>query len=137
MRASFIQYREDLDNDGGWAEETTVAAPQPSASFLRNDFDILASVGPVVLSSFVEASEVSVIDAGAVYVFTEAADVWTASPTLTADNLSGNDDFGQSVDISGNWLISGAPGFKDDVADDPRLLTRRLPRHNLLPADDP
>ncbi|MFV2068767.1 MAG: hypothetical protein ACC645_17480 [Pirellulales bacterium] len=92
-RPSFIQTREDLDsfgdtlstssaglffvegdaagseqlhifrNNGGWAEETPVAAPQPSRSFLSNDFEILTSAGSLVLPSFVEASEVNVIDA--------------------------------------------------------------------------
>ena len=47
---------------------------------------------------------------GAAYVFTGSGSAWTQAAELTASNGAANDLFGYSVSISGNTVVSGAPG---------------------------
>ncbi|RZI54056.1 MAG: hypothetical protein EOP12_04965, partial [Pseudomonas sp.] len=53
-------------------------------------------------------------EAGAVYVYTRSVDglSWSQSSILTPSNPSSDDRFGQSVAISGNTIVVGAP-FED------------------------
>ena len=46
---------------------------------------------------------------GAVYVFTLSNGVWQQTAKLTALNASAGDNFGQSVAVSGSFIIVGAP----------------------------
>lgn len=48
-------------------------------------------------------------DRGAAYVFTRTASVWTLAAKLTASDQSGFEHFGQSVGISGDTIVIGAP----------------------------
>jgi len=47
---------------------------------------------------------------GAAYVFTRAGTAWTQQAKLTADDGAANDNFGSSVSISGDTIVSGAVG---------------------------
>jgi hypothetical protein len=47
---------------------------------------------------------------GAAYIFTDIAGVWTQQAVLTASDAAANGDFGQSVFISGQTVVVGAPG---------------------------
>lgn len=49
-------------------------------------------------------------DSGAVYVFRRNAGVWTQEAYLKASNTGAGDRFGESVDVSGDLLVVGAPG---------------------------
>jgi hypothetical protein len=49
-------------------------------------------------------------DQGAAYVFTKSGSSWTQAAELTASDGVANDLFGYSVSISGNTVVSGAPG---------------------------
>ena len=49
-------------------------------------------------------------NAGAVYVFTRTAGVWSQQAYLKASNTEGDDRFGISVALSGDTLAVGAPG---------------------------
>lgn len=48
-------------------------------------------------------------DAGAVYVFTRAGTNWTQQQKLTASDAGSDDNFGQTLAISGDTIIVGAP----------------------------
>ena len=48
-------------------------------------------------------------DQGAVYVFTKSGAAWNQTAELTASDGAAYADFGQSVSISGNTLVIGAP----------------------------
>ena len=48
-------------------------------------------------------------NAGAVYVFTRTAGVWTQQAYLKASNTNAVDGFGYSVALSGDTLVVGAP----------------------------
>ncbi|MEP6985578.1 MAG: DUF6531 domain-containing protein, partial [Chloroflexota bacterium] len=49
------------------------------------------------------------VDAGAAYVFVRTGTTWTQQQKLTAADAAAGDFFGNSVDISGNTVIIGAP----------------------------
>jgi FG-GAP repeat protein len=53
------------------------------------------------------------LDAGAVYVFTENAGVWSQSAKLTGAATTAGDGFGGSLDMSGDTIVAGIPG--DDL----------------------
>ncbi|MEW6158046.1 MAG: cadherin domain-containing protein [Verrucomicrobiota bacterium] len=49
-------------------------------------------------------------DAGAAYVFVRTGETWTQQAYLKASNTDAGDNFGNSVAISGNTIVVGAPG---------------------------
>ena len=51
----------------------------------------------------------STSDSGAAYVFTRTAGVWSQQAYLKASNTEAGDQFGQSVSISGDTIVVGAP----------------------------
>jgi len=59
-------------------------------------------------------SDNSLINSGAVYVFTRSAGVWTQQAYLKASNLDANDAFGTSVAIDGDSIIVGAASESGD-----------------------
>ena len=59
----------------------------------------------VVVGAYAEASQ-----AGAVYVFTRSGSTWSQEAYLKASNTEVTDAFGDSVAISGDTLVVGAPG---------------------------
>ncbi len=52
--------------------------------------------------------------AGAVYVFTRQGDNWVLQAKLTADRPAVGQFFGWTVDLSGNTLVVGAPGDRQN-----------------------
>jgi hypothetical protein len=48
--------------------------------------------------------------AGAVFVFTRSAGVWTQQAELAPSDGESGDNFGTSVSLQGNTLVAGAPG---------------------------
>lgn len=55
-------------------------------------------------------TDTSLWDAGAVYVFTRNGKDWEQQAYIKASNTDANDNFGNSVDISGDTLVVGASG---------------------------
>ena len=55
-----------------------------------------------------DESDNAAVSAGAVYVFTRSAEVWTQQAYLKASNTQGEDRFGDSVSLSGDTLAVGA-----------------------------
>jgi hypothetical protein len=52
----------------------------------------------------------SATGAGEVYVFTRSGNAWSQQAYVKASNTDANDNFGESVAISGDTLVVGAPG---------------------------
>ena len=52
---------------------------------------------------------------GAAYVFASNGDVWMQQAILLADDASGSDRFGESVAVSGDTAVVGAPNDRDDT----------------------
>lgn len=53
---------------------------------------------------------VNATNQGAAYVYSRSGTVWAQQQQLTASDGAGQDKFGSSVAISGNYLMVGAPG---------------------------
>ena len=53
-------------------------------------------------------------DSGAAYIFFGSGSSWTQQAKLTASDAAGDDKFGSSVSISGDYAIIGAPQDDDD-----------------------
>ncbi len=54
---------------------------------------------------------------GAVYLFRQESNGWNQEKKLTPDGIEGGDFFGESVSLSGGWLIAGASGDDDRGTD--------------------
>jgi uncharacterized repeat protein (TIGR01451 family) len=52
----------------------------------------------------------TIVDAGAVYVYTRSGSTWTMQQTLTASDKGVNDNFGFDVAIEGDTLVVGTSG---------------------------
>jgi hypothetical protein len=48
-------------------------------------------------------------DAGSAFVLENIDDIWTEMARITAPDAAPNDNFGNSVSCSGNWIAAGAP----------------------------
>ncbi len=57
-----------------------------------------------------DQSDDSANDAGAVYLFARSGTAWSQQAYLKASNSDAGDIFGHSVAVSGNTVVSGAPG---------------------------
>jgi hypothetical protein len=57
----------------------------------------------------------SALDAGAAYVFVRTSGVWVQQAYLKASNTDAGDSFGQSVAISGDTVVIGAPGERSNA----------------------
>jgi hypothetical protein len=94
---------------GGWADSMTSNAGMSS----NDDAQIGISVAMSSDGNMIVAGESGTHNLQAAYVFTKPADGWTGSilPTAELTATDGNvlDHFGQSVAISGNTIVVGAP----------------------------
>ena len=111
-------------SSGAWTQQAYIKASNAEAydffgSSLALSGDTLA-VGATGESSSVSGGEIdnSILEAGAVYVFTQTNGVWIQEAYLKASNAeapdtsydNGRDHFGSSVALSGDNLAVGAPG---------------------------
>lgn len=55
-------------------------------------------------------------DSGSAYVFKRSGTIWSQEAKLTANDAAPFDEFGRSVAVSGNRIVSGSP-FDDDGAE--------------------
>ena len=72
----------------------------------------VAISGDSVIVGAPESNLVS-IEPGNAYIFTRSGTTWTEQAKLTASDAAGGDDFGLSVDISGDSVVVGASGGDD------------------------
>ena len=95
---------------GGWADMTQTAELTASDGKSSADFGFSAAInGSTVVVGAVNAFS----GKGAAYVFVEPTSGWqnvTQTAEMRAANASQGDGFGQSVAISGNGVVVGAPG---------------------------
>lgn len=103
-------------NNGVWTQEAYLKAANPDVSDLFGqavaiDGDTLVVGAGGEDSSTTGVNPVANDNAsasGAAYVFTRNDGVWTQSAFLKASNTGTSDNFGASVDISGNTIVVGA-----------------------------
>ena len=102
-------------SDGAWMQEAYLKASSPD----RGDnfgWSVAVSGTTVVVSALFTDSGVSGDPAdnsmngtGSVYVFTRTDGTWTQEAYLKASNPGEGDSFGESVAISGDTIVVGAP----------------------------
>ena len=99
---------------GKWSQQAMLVADT------ANPFDLfgqsVAVDGDRLLIGASGATQAGYREAGAAYLFVRDGKEWTQQTRITGDFVYENDNFGQSVSISGNYVIAGASGM------DPGLL---------------
>lgn len=93
------------------ADEARISASNPqSYNNFGRSVSISGNVAIVGAPSQDVGEEESKVDAGAVYIYHVEDDLWLEKKKLTAHDVQRDDRFGQSVSISGDVVIVGAPG---------------------------
>ena len=102
-----------------WTQQVYLKASNTGADD-RFGSSVAASGGTVVIGAYLEDSNAagvngnqadnSATDAGAAYVFTLSAGVWTQQAYLKASNAEALDNFGDSMAVSGDTVVVGASG---------------------------
>ena len=108
-----------------WTNEAYLKAPNTPISVGSDQFGISVSISgdTIVVGAWQENSnqttitngttasgDNSVFAAGAAYVFKRTGTNWASEAFLKAPNAEGDDNFGQSVSISGDTIVIGAAG---------------------------
>ena len=81
------------------------------ATALDGDTMVVAAMGEKSNATGIDGdqNDISLDFAGAVYVFTRNGKNWEQQAYIKASNTEHDDNFGWSVDISGDTLVVGAP----------------------------
>ncbi|MFG0256669.1 MAG: hypothetical protein ACF8GE_02080 [Phycisphaerales bacterium JB043] len=100
-----------VDGGSGWSEEDILTADDAAqsddlASSLDIDGDMVVAGAP---GDNITIDSVEHPNAGSAYVFTRSGANWNDEDKLTASDLEANDSLGESVSISGNTVVVGAP----------------------------
>jgi hypothetical protein len=96
------------DSGAGWMQVATLAAPDAAA---YDQFGAAVAIDGDTIVVGAPRKQVGDNDQqGATYVFTRNGAAWTFATRLTADDGASDDEFGQSVAISEDTLLVGAPG---------------------------
>ncbi len=100
----------------GWANMTQTAKLTASGGAASDNFGVSVSVsGNTVVVGAWNAKVGANTLQGAAYVFTKPSSGWanmTQTAKLTASDGAASDNFGDSVSVSGNTVVVGAPGAK-------------------------
>ncbi|MEE4361038.1 MAG: cadherin-like beta sandwich domain-containing protein [Pseudomonadales bacterium] len=107
------------DGGGDWAQEVYLKASNTNAfdafgSSVALDDDSLAvgAPGEASIATGVGGNQAdnTAGDAGAVYLFTRTAGIWSQQAYLKASNTDAADGFGKALALRGDRLVVGAPG---------------------------
>jgi hypothetical protein len=98
-----------------WAQQSQLLASDPSTN---DQFGTAVAISgnyvAVGAKNWSQKTPLSIINCGAVYVFSRSGTTWSAGnggvPLLAADRAA-NDQSGSSVSISGDYIVSGAPSW--------------------------
>lgn len=93
--------------DASWTTEQTITAPSGAvgdkfgnALWMDDDTLIIGAPG----------QDTTVVDSGAVFIYSRSGTTWSLSTTLAAPTPVANELFGWSLDRDGDRLLVGAPG---------------------------
>ncbi|MEQ8623451.1 MAG: T9SS type A sorting domain-containing protein [Vicingaceae bacterium] len=113
------------NNSGTWSQaQKLVASDRSSADYfgwsvaISGDFVIVGAIGEDHDTSGANA----ISDAGSAYIFSFSSGAWHEEQKLVASDRGANDNFGNSVAISGETAIVGAP-LEDQDTSGANLLT--------------
>jgi len=99
-----------LDATGVWTQQGKLTASDAAAS---DWFGISVSISGDTAVIGADYDDDGGSNSGSAYVFTRSAGVWTQQEKLTASDAAENDQFGNSVSISGDTAVIGAR-YDDD-----------------------
>ena len=98
-----------------WSQEAKLSAAD-GASLDKFGHSVGITAGFAAVGAFRDDDNGE--DSGSMYIFEEAANVWTQLTKHTASDGIAGDQFGWRVDIDGDYAISGAPYHTEVSADD-------------------
>ena len=87
-----------------WTEQEKITASDAAASDKFGNSVSINSDYAIVGSPYNDSPD----NSGSAYIFIRSGSSWTQQAKLTASDAASNDEFGLSVDISGDYVISGA-----------------------------
>ena len=94
-----------------WTEQQKLTASDGAAN---DNFGFSVAIeGDTALIGAVRANTSAAVDAGAVYVFTRSAGVWTQQQRFQASDAALNDLFGNAVSLDGDTAVIGSDGDDD------------------------
>jgi hypothetical protein len=96
---------------GVWTEQTKLTASDAAAIDLFGQ-SVSVNGDIVAIGAYRDSDGGSY--SGSAYVFVRSGGVWTEQAKLTASDAAGGDNFGQSVSVSGDTVVSGA--YRDSDA---------------------
>lgn len=107
-----------VNNGGTWTQQAYLKGGNTGAGdrfgisvSISGDTIVIGAAGEDSSTSGVNSTpDESASDAGAVYVFTRAAGVWSQQAYLKASQPGANDQFGGSVSVAGSTVLVGAYG---------------------------
>lgn len=101
-------------NHNGWQQQAKLVAKQPYAGdtlggnvALKNEFAMLGA----------SRSDLKAEDAGAVFAFEKQENTWSEQQVLTAIDAKAGDAFGQSIALTEQFLVIGAPHSDSPLED--------------------
>ena len=100
--AAYI-FKRDTDAET-WTEQEKITASDAAASDKFGNSVSINSDYAIVGSPYNDSPD----NSGSAYIFIRSGSSWTQQAKLTASDAASNDEFGLSVDISGDYVISGA-----------------------------
>lgn len=90
-----------------WTEQQRIeASDKENNGFFGSSVDI---EDDILVVGATNADTDSVTDHGGVYIYTRSGSTWTEQQKLEASDAQASDRFGESVSISGDTLVVGAP----------------------------
>ena len=99
--------------NGAWVEQVLLTASNPMDNDYFGTSVAISECGDLAVIGAIAAGGPNDGNQGAVYLFSRTGSVWTQINILTASDGSADDNFGNAVSISGDYIAVGAE--KDDV----------------------
>jgi LPXTG-site transpeptidase (sortase) family protein len=122
---------------GEWIQQATLVSDR-ATPFGQFGQSVAINADRVVVGANGE-SQSGYSAAGAAYVYKRSGKVWTQQTRIIADAIYDNDDFGEAVSISGDYVLVGATGRDPNLLADAgeafvyRLALVQLPEAGFAP----
>lgn len=98
-------------SDGVWSQQAILTGNGDPRAFGSSSKNSVAIFGDTIIVGASSEDINSNVIQGAAYIFTRTGTTWTQQARLVPSDGATFDRFGESVSISGNTVIIGAPGY--------------------------
>lgn len=106
------------NNSGTWLQVQKICASDRAADTSDDYFGYSVAIADKIIAIGAYWNEADgVYDAGAVYIFTDNAGVWSEEAKITAFDKAASDNFGTSVSLAGDYLAVGAHQEDHDASE--------------------